>query len=448
MTLILLLVLGALMHAARSFAPETGLAGTPAGITVGFGYLLLSAFLAGQLFKSLHLPRLTGYLFTGLIAGPGMLGLISEQMLVSLRIFNGIAIALIALTAGSEMELRSMRPQLRSIRWITLVAVIGTAVLLSLAAYLLRNVLPFMAPLTATGQVAVAAVLGVTMVAQSPAVAVALRDEMEADGPLTRTVLAVVVLADIVVIVLFAIVSSLAHGALGGGGEVASTARALGREIFGSLLAGLPLGVLVGLFLKKVARGGALFVLAVGFVVAEVGQRIHLDPLLIALAMGMFIRNATSVGDRLLSAIETGSLPIYVAFFGVAGATIHLDMLPLVGLPAVLFVLVRGAGLLAGSNAAARLAKAPEAVQRFAGFGLLPQAGLALALALMFRRTFPSFGEAASTLVFAVVAINELFAPIFYRIALVKSGETGRLGRAADASLENPRAVETGATQG
>jgi Kef-type K+ transport system membrane component KefB len=229
---------------------------------------------------------------------------------------------------------------------------------------------------------------------------------------------------------------------------VASTARALGREIFGSLLAGLPLGVLVGLFLKKVARGGALFVLAVGFVVAEVGQRIHLDPLLIALAMGMFIRNATSVGDRLLSAIETGSLPIYVAFFGVAGATIHLDMLPLVGLPAVLFVLVRGAGLLAGSNAAARLAKAPEAVQRFAGFGLLPQAGLALALALMFRRTFPSFGEAASTLVFAVVAINELFAPIFYRIALVKSGEAGRLGRAADASLENPRAVETGATQG
>ncbi len=446
MSVILLIVLGALMHAARSFAPDAGFSGTPAGVTVAFGYLLLSAFLAGKIFQWAHLPRLTGYLVTGLVVGPGVLDLISEPTLVSLRIFNGVAIALIALTAGSEMEFRSLRPQLRAIRWITLIAVLGTSVALAAAAYFMRQWLPFMLPLSTAGQLSVAGVLGVTMVAQSPAVAVALRDEMDADGPLTRTVLGVVVLADIVVIVLFAVMSSVAHAVFGGGAEVSATASALGSEILGSALAGIVIGLLVALFLKKVTRGGALFILAVGFVVAEVGQRIHLDPLLIALATGMFIRNATRRGDRLLAEIETGSLPIYVGFFAVAGATIHLDVLQVVGLPAILFVLLRGLSFLGGSRVATRLARAPEPVQRFAGFGLLPQAGLALALALLLRRTFPSFGEAASTLVFGVVAINELVAPVLYRFALAASGEAGQLVRPLPAPDESVASTATGAS--
>src|SRR6185503_16222428 len=91
-----------------------------------------------------------------------------------------------------------------------------------------------------------------------------------------------------------------------------------------------------------------------------------------------------------------------------------------------LFVVVRALGLLGLSNVAARVADAPEVVRRYAGFGLLPQAGLALALALLFAKTFPDFGAGASALTFGVVALNELIAPVIYRQALVRSGEAGR----------------------
>ncbi|HUS63550.1 MAG TPA: hypothetical protein VMZ28_03365, partial [Kofleriaceae bacterium] len=69
--------------------------------------------------------------------------------------------------------------------------------------------------------------------------------------------------------------------------------------------------------------------------------------------------------------------------------------------------------------------RAPDVVRKYGGFGLMPQAGLALALALLFTRTFPQFGAAASALVFGVVALNELIAPVLFRLALVRSGEAG-----------------------
>jgi Kef-type K+ transport system membrane component KefB len=179
-------------------------------------------------------------------------------------------------------------------------------------------------------------------------------------------------------------------------------------------------------FFRKIRASGALFVVGLSFVIAEVGHRLHLDPLLVSLAAGVFLRNLTDVGDALHRDIESASLPVYVAFFAVAGAGIHLDALAAVGLPAAIFVLVRGVGLYTGSRIGCRMAGTPEVVRRYAGVGLIPQAGLALALAYLFTRAFPSIGEHAGALVFGVVGINELVAPVLLRLALVRSGEAGR----------------------
>lgn len=439
MQLLLLIAVVGLMHAARSFAPHPGLGAGPAGITLAAGFLLLSALFAGNLFKACRLPRLTGYLAIGIIVGPQILGLVTERMLGELRIFNGVAIALIALTAGTEMDFRTMRPLFRGIAWITGVAVCGTVVLVSGAVYFSRDLLPFAAGLTDVQMIALAIVLGVTISAQSPAVVVALRKETEADGPLARTVLGVVVLSDLVIILLFALASTLAKSLLGSPGtEDASPLAAVIWEILGSSIAGLLIGVLISTYLKRVQTGGALFVVTAGFLVAEVGQRIHLDPLLMALFAGMLIRNGTIHGDRLHAEIEAASLPVYIGFFAVAGATIHLNALVEVGVPAAIFVGVRAFGFLAGCRVATSIAKSPEAVRRYAGFGLLPQAGLALALALLFTRTYPQFGAAAAALVFGIVGINEMVAPIFYRWALVASGEAGKLLMPADETRPLP----------
>src|ERR1700744_5853368 len=105
MRLLYVLMFAGLMHAARSFAPDITVGGGAAGTALACGYLLLSAFLIGSIFKSLRLPRLTGYLATGIVVGPQVLNLVSMPMVANLQIFTGVATALIALTAGVELDL-------------------------------------------------------------------------------------------------------------------------------------------------------------------------------------------------------------------------------------------------------------------------------------------------------------------------------------------------------
>jgi Kef-type K+ transport system membrane component KefB len=297
----------------------------------------------------------------------------------------------------------------------------------------------------ATEALAVACMLGIVMVAQSPAVVVALKNELRADGPVSRTVLGVVVIADLVVILLFAVASATAKAILGTTSDVWVTATALVWELGGSLVVGALIGFLLSVYLQKVREGASLFVLTVTFIVAEVGQRLHFDPLIVALAAGMLIRNATRAGDALHRTVETASLPVYILFFAVAGTTLHLDALAVVGLPAFLLVVIRGAGLFTGTRLGASIAGADQNVRRYAGFGLLPQAGLALALSVLLAKTFPEFGSDAGALTLSVVAINEIIAPALYRVALVKSGEAENpTGADALTSAGAVRAVEGG----
>lgn len=423
MNWLIVAVLFGLMRAIRTFAEASP---SSIGVSVALGYLLLTGFFVGRIFASIGLPKLTGYLVTGLVVGPAALGLVDNAMVESLTIVNGMAVALIALTAGLELEFGAMRPLFRTIRWITLIGILGTAVLLALAVLAMKEHLPFLAGMGTTESLVIAAVLAVVMVAQSPAVVVALKNEMLADGPVSRTALGVVVIADLVVILLFALVSSVAKSVLGSGSDLWATVGALVWELLGSLVVGGVLGYVLAFYMRRVRAGASLFVLTLVFIMAEVGRRLHFDPLLVALSAGIVVRNLTTAGDKVHVTIEETSLPVYVLFFTVAGTSLHLDVLATVGFPAAVFVLVRGCGLLVGSRIGARLAGASPEVQKFAGFGLLPQAGLALALSMLFAKTFPEFGEAAGALTLSVVALNEILAPVAFRIALVRSGEAGK----------------------
>lgn len=445
MNIILILALTGLMDTLTSF--DAGDLGAGGGVSLALGYLLLTAYFVGGTFHQLRLPKLTGYIVTGIIAGPYVLDLLRPQVLTSLNVVNGVAVALIAMTAGSELEYKSLRPLLRSIGGISLFGVLGTVVVITTTVFLMRGFLPFFAQMSLAQSIAVSLVLGVVMVAQSPAVVVAMRDEMQADGPVARTVLGVVVIADLVVIFLFAMTSAIAKAALGAGADMLATLASLSWELLGSLVVGTGIGYVLGLYLRKVKSGSALFLLIAAFIIAEVGQRIHLDPLLVALAAGMLVRNTTNVGAELHRHIEWSAVPVYILFFAVTGANIHLDVLAIVGLPAVVLVLSRAAGLLVGSHVGARFANAPPNVQRYAGFGLLPQAGLALALSMLFGKTFPEFGAQAGALTLGVVAINELVAPAVYRFALVKCGEAGQREQEGEASAthDEPTAGPHGA---
>jgi len=240
------------------------------------------------------------------------------------------------------------------------------------------------------------------------------------------------VIADLVVILLFAPISAVARTLFGGSADVPAMIATLSWEIGGSLFVGVLAGALLVLYFRKVRVDAAFLLLAVTFVIAEVGSRLGLDPLLVALAAGAFVRNTSEVADELHAQLQISALPVYVLFFCLAGASLHADALAVIWLPATLIASVRAFGLLAGARLGARLTGAPMAVQRFVGFGLLPQAGLAQALAILFNRMFPEFADEAGALVLSVVTLNVIFSPVAYRFALVRAGEVGKeAGRAS-----------------
>lgn len=421
--LLLVFAIGGLMEAGAQYAGMS----PASSIQLAFGYLLLVAFLTGRIANSIGLPKLTGYIIAGIISGPFVLVLVTEDMTRSLTIVNGTATAIIALEAGAELELASVRRTFRTLRAVALFAVVGSMFVLAAVFYALRPLLPFLSALDSSQALAVCLVLGVALSASSPAVVMALLSEMRAAGPLSETLLATVVVSDLLVIICFSIASAVAGAVIGGSLDLFSTARDVSWELLGSIAFGVVAGMLLGLFLRFVKEGAPLFALTVCVVVAEAGPRVHLDPLIIMLAAGVWLRNFSRAQiATLMNGFERAQLPVFLVFFALAGAKLHVDTLIKAALPVAVLAASRAAVSYAGTKLATRVTGASPPVRKFLWFGLLPQAGLALALALVVEKTFTTFGSEAAVIMFGVVGVNELLAPVLLRQAILKSGEAGQ----------------------
>ncbi|MGE0791321.1 MAG: cation:proton antiporter [Sandaracinaceae bacterium] len=434
----ILLLLGWLAHAVTSFRPSEGEASGFAAIALSFGALMLAALFSGRLAAKVRLPKIVAYILAGVAVGPSGLGLIPEATVGRLGLVNGVAVCLIALTAGGELNLRRMRPLLGVIARISGIAVLGTCGLLIACLIVASSFLPFLQGYEGAALVLVAASIGITLTAQSPAVVMAMISETRADGPVSRVILGTVVIADLMIIVLFGVASSVLQLETGGGGDAGAASLSIAWELFGSMAVGVAVGGVLALHQRFVKRDAALFVLLTCAVVSEVGRRVHLDPLIVMLAAGMVLENLTKAGaSALLHELEPAGLPVFLVFFALAGASLHVDALTTLGIPALIVALVRASGFWAGANLATRGAEEP--VRRYAFAGLLPQAGLALALAILLRRILPHEGEAAATFVFAVIAINELTMPLVLRHALLAAGEGGKRPEAGHDAEHAPK---------
>jgi Kef-type K+ transport system membrane component KefB len=421
--LLLLLALGGLMHAARSFAADLGSAGTE----LAFGYLLLVAYFTSKIVSRFGLPKLTGYILAGIVSGPFVLHLVTKEMAGSLKIVNGVATCILALTAGSELNFKRIRPVMKTLRAMTLFGVVGAMLAIAGVLFLIRPLLPFFDKLSTTQALAVCGMLGVALSAQSPAVVMAMLAETRAEGPVSQVMLASVVVADLVVIMLYSVAAAVTGAVIGGGIDVTETALAVSWELLGSLVFGALIGALIGQFLLSVKQGASLFALMVCVVVAEIGTRIHLDPLVVMLAAGIWLENFSRAdASDLLHGFESAQLPVFLVFFALAGTKLDLAELTAAVVPVLIVATTRALSFFFGSRHACRITNAPPAVTRYAWFGLVPQAGLALALALLIQKTFPSFGNEAAVLMFGVVATNEMIAPVILRALLLRSGEAGK----------------------
>lgn len=422
--LLILLAVGGMMHAARSFTSDTALAGTE----LAFGFLLLASYFTGKVVSTLGLPKLTGYILAGVLAGPYVLEFVTYEMGASLEVVSSAATAIIALEAGAELEIKQIRPILRTLRGITFYSVIGSMFAIGAALFVMRPLLPnIFGELDFTQSLVVCLAIGVALSAKSPAVVMAMLAEMRAEGPLSRVMLASVVVADLTVVTVFSVVLAITGAVIGGRIDVAGTALAVGWQLLGSMAFGVLIGMVIGQYLRSVKQSASLFALMICVVVAEIGTRMHLDPLIVMLAAGIWLRNFSRAdASDLLHNFQAAQLPVFLVFFALAGSKLHLHELWASLIPVLLLALTRAGSFYVGARIACKASGAEDVVTRYAWFGLVPQAGLALALALVLKNTFPSFGDGAAVILFGVVGFNECIAPIVLRMVLLRSGEAGK----------------------
>lgn len=393
------------------------------------GFLLLAAFLAGEVARGVYLPRITGYLVIGILFGPSLLALLPSETVSGFQLINELALSVIALQAGGELQMSRLRPRLLRIGALAVVTISLTMIGVVVVVYLGRGLFPFLDGRPDLSVLAVALVFGVVSVALSPAATIAVLTEIRARGTLGDTVLSVSVLVDVVILVLIAVLvpTAVVMTDPSRGFDFAHL-REIGVAILVSLAAGAVIGGLLLIYIHRVGLQLLLVVLAAAYGVVELAHVVGLPSesyILMSMSAGFVVGNLSRYGERFLEAIEFVSVPIYALFFAVAGASLDLGVIPGVWEGSLLLIAARTICLAAGARLSTAIVADSPVIRRYAWLGMISQAGVALGLASIVQARFEWGGDVAAIVV-AMIAVNQLVGPPLFRFSLVQAGEAMR----------------------
>jgi Trk K+ transport system NAD-binding subunit/Kef-type K+ transport system membrane component KefB len=405
-------------------------------LITGFGVVAIAANKIAVFFQNIRLPIITGFLMTGMLCGPFVLNLIPEVSISKLNFINEIALSFIAFAAGSELYFREMMSKINSIKWNTLGQLFFSFGVGSVLVFFMASHVPFMQNMDFNSRLAVSILTGCIFVARSPASAIAVINELRAKGPFTQTVMGVTVLADFIVIVLFALCFSLSKSLVDGHGfEYLSVIIPIG-EMAISIVVGYFLGRLLNIILswKIKTKGKAALIIFLGYAVYIInhqvmshidilGHHVRLEPLIACIIASLYITNYTKYKPEFLTILKNTGPMIYAAFFTLTGASLDIYVLFGVWGIAFVFFLLRMTMIIAGSYAGGLLAKDPAKLIHVGWMPYITQAGVALGLTALIANQFPSWGTSFATIIIGIIVLNQIVGPPLFKWALFKVGE-------------------------
>ncbi|MBD3314627.1 MAG: hypothetical protein GF344_02460 [Chitinivibrionales bacterium] len=419
--------------------------GMPALLVIGL--ITIAGFYVGRSMRWLRLPSIIGFMITGVLAGPSLLGFLEETMITDLGFITQIALGFVAISIGLELSLGGLRKQGKGIIVIILTESLGAFLIVTLCLYLLTRNIPL------------ALIFGAIAPASAPAGTVAVIQELKARGSLTKALYSVVGFDDGLGIVIFGFALAMARTILlhqAGNADDGGLMTVLGRpllEVVFSLLIGGTSSIVFCMLARRHDNPRDMFVLLFGFMFANVGLSIalHLSLILTNMVFGMVVVNTQPhvLVQRIADELRNVMPLLFVLFFTLAGANLHIDALPALGLIGFVYILARSAGLMGGAYIGAVLGKADDKIRRYLGMGILSQAGVAIGLALTVVHDLQGLGPLVTgkkgetvpagdkigiitiTTITATSIFFELIGPILTKIALEKAGEVNAVsGRA------------------
>jgi Kef-type K+ transport system membrane component KefB len=418
----LALLMGLMWLTFQAVSPSLG----DGRLAIFVGFVLLSASAAGAVAAALGLPRITGFIVIGIVVGPSLLGLLPRAAVDDLQLIDFFALALIAMLAGGELQLKTLRPQAKTIGLTTLYVTGVVWVGMTAAVVAVSPIVPFLSDLPFSGVLAVALLIGVWAANSSPDLTVAVIEERRATGQMAEVILGVTIVKDVVVIVLFTLTLALVTPLLEPDQPFsAAVLLTLAEELGGSLLLGAAMGWVFSQYLgakgKDARSPFATFLFA--YLMIVLVEQLHLELLLTGVAAGFVIENLSPAGDKMIQGIRSVAVVIFAFFFTVAGARLDLGAVTQFWLAASVLILARAWLTRFGTQKGMEWAGTSGHVVRHSWKGLISQGGVSLGLILVLQERFETIGPGVLALAMAVILGNILAGPILLAKAL-SAGET------------------------
>lgn len=378
------------------------------------GGIMLLALAAHTLGQRLHVPRVTLLLLLGALAGPEVLNLVPSKVSDSFGLVTELTLAMVGFLLGERMSVRDLKQG-------------REAIIVSLAVTLVTALLIFIATWTVTRNLPASLLLAAIATATDPAATLDVMRETASRGPLTRVVGQVVAIDDAWGAMLFSILLVVAELVSGNGVNMLGTIGFGVYEVLGAIVLGVFLGLPMAWMTGRLKPGEPMLLESAGFVFLAAGLAglLGVSYLLTCMTLGVTVANRAHHHVRPFRSIEGIIEPFLATFFFLAGFGLDWEILPTLGVLGATYVLARIAGRVLGGYCGGVLAGSSQVVRARNGACLLPQAGVAMGLALVATHRLPEVSFILPLIIGSTV-LFELIGPPITMYQLRRAGESDR----------------------
>lgn len=405
-------------------------------IMLSLSVALFAGLMLSRLAKVFKLPAVTAYLVAGILVGPYLLGALGVKGLgfvsmgdvKSYSLICDVALGFIAFSIGNEFRLSQLKSTGKQATVIGIAQAVFTTLLVDAVLIGVHFMMPDKLPLP------VAIVLGAIASATAPAATLMVVRQYKAKGKLTDILLPIVALDDAVGLVLFAVSFGIAKALMVGKVDMLSLIAEPLLEVVLSLILGFVMGCLLTFVERFFHSRSKRLSVSVTFVFATVGLsmmefevggvHIAFSSLLVCMMLGTMFCNLCDFSEELMDRVERWTAPLYVLFFVLSGAELELSVFADFAIVAIgaLFILSRSAGKYFGAYTSAKAVHCDDSIVKYLGITLLPQAGVALGMAMK-ASALGTVGEMVANITLFAVLIYELVGPAMTKSALVRAGD-------------------------
>ncbi|MFA7677474.1 MAG: cation:proton antiporter [Candidatus Omnitrophota bacterium] len=380
--------------------------------------VFLLGLLSSRLIKKFNIPTITAYVALGIILSPGVLNVISPEFIATSEFFSNVVLGMIAFVLGEGFSLSSIRRVGKSVASISLTASILPWLAITFASWFIFKQ-PFQ----------VALILGAIASATDPATTVLVSQEYRAKGKFTDTLLGIVAIDDAWALMIFglslALAKSFANSSSTTLSIIGDASKAL-AEIGGSFILGWLVAVVFNKLSKLISTSKERLIYTLGFLSLAIGLSIffHFSILLTCMFFGAVLANMRRDNTQFFDSLREIDAPLYLIFFVLAGASLKINVLGAAVAVTLGFIFFRTISKISGAYLGAYFSGASKPIRNYMGLALIPQAGVALACALIAKYSVGGdMGDKILTVTIASTVVFELVGPLATKFSLTKAGE-------------------------